>query len=49
MGHVWLGFPERQMRKWFETAGFEQIRIRALPVDEHAKGPALFSAVARKA
>jgi ubiquinone/menaquinone biosynthesis C-methylase UbiE len=48
MGHVWLGFPEKQMRRLLTAAGFEDIRIHALPVDPEAKGPALFAAVARK-
>lgn len=48
MGHVWLGFPEPQLRKLLSTAGFEDIRVHALPVDTAAKGPALFAAVARR-
>jgi ubiquinone/menaquinone biosynthesis C-methylase UbiE len=48
MGHVWLGFPERQLRKMLATAGFADVRFRALPIDEDAKGPALFAAVATK-
>jgi ArsR family transcriptional regulator len=48
MGHVWLGFPERQMRRMLSAAGFAAIRIRGLPIAEHAKGPALFAAVAQK-
>jgi len=49
MGHVWLGFPEPQLRKLLTTAGFSDIRILALPVDPAVKGPALFAAVATKA
>ena len=30
MGHVWLGFPEQQMRKMLTTAGFDAIRIHPL-------------------
>ena len=48
MGHVWLGFPESQIRKMLTTAGFDNVRIHALPVDENARGPALFAAVAVK-
>ena len=48
MGHVWLGFPERQMRKMLTAAAFEQVRIRTLPISDEAKGPALFAATARK-
>jgi ArsR family transcriptional regulator len=46
MGHVWLGFSERQIVKFLEGAGFADVRVRALPVDPDAKGPALFAAVA---
>jgi ubiquinone/menaquinone biosynthesis C-methylase UbiE/DNA-binding MarR family transcriptional regulator len=48
MGHVWLGFPERQLRKMVTAAGFIDMRYRALPIDADAKGPGLFVAVARK-
>jgi ArsR family transcriptional regulator len=48
MGHVWLGFPEKQVRKLMNAAGFSDVRLHALPVDPDAKGPALFAAVARK-
>lgn len=46
MGHVWLGFPEKQIRKLLIGAGFGDVRLQALPVDPAAKGPALFAAVA---
>jgi ArsR family transcriptional regulator len=49
MGHVWLGFPEKQMRKLLTAAGFSDVRLHSLPVDHDAKGPALFAAVARRA
>lgn len=48
MGHVWLGFPEAQTRKLLAAAGFDGVRIHALPIDEDAKGPALFGAVATR-
>lgn len=48
MGHVWLGFPEGQMRRFLEAAGFEDIRVHALPADPDAAGPPLFAAVAKK-
>ena len=48
MGHVWLGFPERQMRKMLTAAGFDDVRIHPLPINQEAKGPALFAASARK-
>src|SRR3954471_13682212 len=33
MGHVWLGFSETQIVKFLTAAGFENARVRALPVD----------------
>lgn len=49
MGHIWLGFSEKQITKFLAGAGFEEVRVRALPADPDAKGPALFAAVATKA
>jgi ubiquinone/menaquinone biosynthesis C-methylase UbiE/DNA-binding transcriptional ArsR family regulator len=48
MGHVWLGFSEKQIAKFLAGAGFTEPRVRALPVDAEAKGPALFAAIATK-
>ena len=48
MGHVWLGFSEDQMRRLMGDAGFEEIRIVALPADARSKGPALFVASAQR-
>jgi ArsR family transcriptional regulator len=47
MGHVWLGFNERQMTQWLHAAGFKDIRWRVLPAEAKAKGPSLFVATAR--
>lgn len=49
MGHVWLGFPEGQMRSWLAESGCTDVRIRPLPADPAHTGPTLFTAVARKA
>ena len=49
MGHVWLGFSEKQIVKLLTAAGFTGARVRALPVDPDAKGPALFAAMATRA
>lgn len=49
MGHVWLGFSDKQISRFLNGAGFGNARIRALPVDPHAKGPALFAAIATRA
>src|SRR5215475_4239673 len=48
MGHVWLGFSEKQIVKFLTAAGFDDARVRALPVDPDAKGPALFAAIATR-
>jgi ArsR family transcriptional regulator len=48
MGHLWLGFDERQITPWLEAAGFGCIRVTALPPDPQAKGPGLFTARAQK-
>jgi ArsR family transcriptional regulator len=49
MGHVWLGFSEKQIARYLAAARFTDPRITALPPDPRAKGPALFVAVARRA
>lgn len=48
MGHVWPGFSEAQLAAWVSEAGLQLVRYRVLPPDPKAKGPALFSMVARK-
>jgi ArsR family transcriptional regulator len=49
MGHIWLGFSDKQITRHLIAAGFDQVRIRPLPADPDAKGPALFAAVASRA
>jgi hypothetical protein len=48
MGHAWLGFSEEHTSRLLGDAGFESIRIVALPADAKTKGPALFVATAEK-
>jgi ArsR family transcriptional regulator len=48
MGHVWLGFSEKQISRFLTGAGFDDIRVRPLPADPDAKGPAVFAAVANR-
>jgi ubiquinone/menaquinone biosynthesis C-methylase UbiE len=48
MGHVWLGFSDRQITAMLAEAGFESARVHALPPDPKAKGPALFVAAATR-
>jgi ubiquinone/menaquinone biosynthesis C-methylase UbiE/DNA-binding transcriptional ArsR family regulator len=48
MGHVWLGFSDKQITKFLTGAGFDDVRVRPLPMDPDAKGPALFAAIATR-
>ena len=48
MGHVWLGFSDDHVSRMFQEAGFERIRVVALPPDARAKGPGLFVATGRR-
>lgn len=48
MGHLSLGFSERQVTTMLQECGFTSARVRTLPPDPKAKGPALFVAVARR-
>ena len=48
MGHVWLGFSDKQITRFLNGAGFDDVRVRMLPTDPDAKGPALFAAIAVK-
>ncbi len=48
MGHVWLGFSDKQITRSLTGAGFGDVRVRALPANPEAKGPALFAAIAAK-
>lgn len=48
MGHVWLGFSDEQVRAWLRDAGFDRTRVRRLPADPDARGPALFVASAQR-
>ncbi|HEY7286707.1 MAG TPA: metalloregulator ArsR/SmtB family transcription factor [Vicinamibacterales bacterium] len=44
MGHVWLGFSDEHVRALLAGAGFDDVRVVAIPPDPKAKGPALFVA-----
>lgn len=48
MGHVWLGFSEKTIKKHLEAAGFGKPTVTPLPTDDSAKGPSLFVATAQK-
>jgi len=49
MGHLWLGFPEREVHRLLVEAGCDpaSVRYQPLSVDPRAKGPGLFVAVGR--
>ncbi|MCC5822532.1 MAG: metalloregulator ArsR/SmtB family transcription factor [Phycisphaerales bacterium] len=47
MGHKHPGFTHDGVRSMFEQAGFGDVRVRTLPPDIHASGPALFVATGR--
>ena len=48
MGHVWLGFSDKTIKKHLESAGFDKPMVTPLPADEDAKGPSLFVATATR-
>ncbi len=48
MGHVHLGFAERDLQQWATNAGLENVRFRRLRPNTAAKGPGLFLATMRK-
>jgi ArsR family transcriptional regulator len=48
MGHIWLGFSEKQLGGLLGDAGFSGVKIVPLASIPAAKGPALFVASARK-
>jgi ArsR family transcriptional regulator len=48
MGHVWLGFSDDHMRRLLTQAGFDTVKIHALPDTTEAKGPGLFAATGKR-
>jgi ArsR family transcriptional regulator len=48
MGHVWLGFSERQVERWCADAGLAGLRWHPLPAEPGVRGPAMFVATARR-
>jgi len=48
MGHLWQGFPREQVGEWMRAAGLDGFRYHRLPADPEARGPALFTASARR-
>lgn len=47
MGHVHLGFSEKERIEIFKQADFKDVRVNKLRPDVGASGPSLFAAVAR--
>lgn len=47
MGHKHPGFTHDEISAMFRQAGFGDVRVRTLPPDIHASGPALFVATGR--
>jgi len=48
MGHLHLGFDEKQVKLWARSAGLKHMRYRRLWPDTSSKGPGLFVATMRK-
>lgn len=48
MGHVWLGFGEKQLAQWLNASGLHEVRSRPLAPEPKTKGPSLFVATARR-
>jgi ArsR family transcriptional regulator len=48
MGHVWLGFSEKEIFRWLEAAGLGEVRFHLLTPDPEAAGPSLFTATASR-
>lgn len=44
MGHLHLGFDEKDVRRWAQAAGLSNVRMRRLRPDTESKGPGLFVA-----
>jgi ArsR family transcriptional regulator len=48
MGHLHLGFDEKQVKLWARSAGLKEVRYRRLRPDTSSKGPGLFVATMRR-
>jgi SAM-dependent methyltransferase len=48
MGHLHLGFDEKQVKAWAKAAGLKDVRYRRLRPDTESKGPGLFAATMRR-
>lgn len=48
MGHVHLGFDDKQVKLWARAAGLKDVRYRRLRPDTQSKGPGLFVSTMRR-
>jgi ubiquinone/menaquinone biosynthesis C-methylase UbiE len=48
LGHLRQGVSGEQLREWLAQGGLPDVRYHALPPEPEAKGPMLFTAVARR-
>jgi ArsR family transcriptional regulator len=48
LGHVHLGFEEKQLKSWAKAGGLKDVRYRRLRPDTESQGPGLFAATLRK-
>jgi ubiquinone/menaquinone biosynthesis C-methylase UbiE len=48
MGHIWMGFDNKQINNYLEAAELRPMLYHPLPPDTMTKGPALFAATARR-
>lgn len=48
LGHLWQGFEAGQLIAWLNEAGLADARYAPAPLDAHASGTRLFTAVGRK-
>jgi hypothetical protein len=48
MGQLRLGFDTKEMEGLLVAAGLDDVRVRSLPPDPEAKGPALLLATATR-
>jgi ArsR family transcriptional regulator len=48
MGHVWMGFGDKEIERYLQSAALQSRCFRSLPAEPAAKGPVLFAATALK-
>jgi ArsR family transcriptional regulator len=48
MGHVWMGFGDKEIERYLRSAELQPLAFRSLRPEPAAKGPALFAATAMR-